>query len=101
MKKTITGQEAIKLIEEAAAIIVMDEWQAVVYPSVEWVDDDFVNVDIVYDPENGFIHKYSFKIFTDDEIEVRDNQLFLTDHNVVDKVGIKLLEIKDLKNERV
>lgn len=77
---TITGKEAIELIENAAAIIINDANCAVMYPSVEQPDDEeFWNVDLKYADGEGSEYEYSFKIWGDDEIKVENNQLFLTE----------------------
>lgn len=93
--KVITGKEAIELIEDAAAVIIMDEWMAVTYPSIEQLDDEFASVDVSYEVE-GQEYEYSFKIWQDDQIEVKDNQLILREDNQQDVVGIKLLQIQQL-----
>jgi len=97
MKKEITGREAVELIEEAEAVILTDQWQALVYPSIEQNGEDFWNVDCSYEDSDGLEYEYSFKIWADDVIEVKDNQLFLQDGDYTqDYVGIKLLEVKQL-----
>jgi hypothetical protein len=96
MNKTITGKEAIELLENASAIIIMDNNSAVTYPLIEQPDnDEFWNVDANYTDEEGLEYEYSFKIWGDDEIEVNNNQLLLLESNG-DVVSVVILEHKKL-----
>lgn len=94
--KRITGREAIDLIESAAAIIIMDKNEALTCPSIEQPDDEeFWNVDVSFTDDEGIGHEYGFKIWGDDEIEVRDNQLMLMESNS-GYIPVKILEVKQL-----
>ena len=93
--KTITGKEAVELIESAEAVIVMDGNQGICYASVDSDENDFTNIDITYDDgENDW--EYSFKIWNDDTVHVDKNQIFLTDSDTQELIGIKLLTIQNL-----
>lgn len=95
MNKTITGKEAVELIEAADAVIIMDDGQAVVYPSVEQPDEDeFWNVDLAYDYD-GQTWEFTFHIWGNDSVEVENNQLMLLETNG-EITPIKLLKIQEL-----
>lgn len=96
--KTITGTQAINLLTVATAVIIMDEWHAVVYPSIEADDEKYASIYMTYETE-GMEYEYNFEIYADDTIEIRDNCLMLTDaDNKNELVGIQILEPKEISN---
>lgn len=93
--KTITGEDAYKLLMEAEALILQDGKGALMYGTPDIENDGEYSLTLEY-WDDGLGYEYTFYWTENDTITIDNNRLYLKEGEDEEPIGINVLQIRPL-----